>query len=288
MFAEELTSNAGKKRQEDAKKRRRQLLAQKQKAKAVEQARRRENELACREALDKVTATGLDVPPVPVPMPEEVVRSPTKSIVSAEGGSSAAEKALKQRSLRSAVRLRTTAATSIQACWRRRASHRFRITTERRVWDSRIQDVITLGRIVTEAGKGAYIPPPATVRQMVTQYLFIAGIHSTDGEDVDRLRVLLRVVVLPGLMTTREVDPLFPLPDWTSGEGRLRLSRLLRCCWQAMTITTTRTTAKASNSMSEEETMLRLVWSCHPTVTLTGELTTHTREKPIKEGTNPK
>lgn len=260
MFAEELGGSAARKRQEQARARRRQLKQKKQEKKAgAPTSATRSNAQATNvsETSDSVTSDFSSLQAAPNG------KSVSKALISDGGPTSSSQPsavalALQERKKRNQQKLLCTSAIKIQSCFRRYRSNIQLHKREGDLFDKRMSDLATLRSILEQAGKGDYVPPPATSSALATQMLFLAhrAPHqrneiqqqtvrgpSDDGnrgfasgindmlvlsqENGDRVASLINCVLLPGLLSDDDnMDPFLP---WMQSEsGRLRVERLLR------------------------------------------------------------
>ena len=187
MFADEQAGNPAKKRADVAKARR---LRAKREQEAKEQRKRNELERREREAATVAVEGGNFIEAeVNVDAAASVVAEKLSSqnndgvdfasaIPSATMASSevptAAQKAAEQRKLRAEVRKRVSASTLIQSIVRSKLVALKAREDHRGIFDKRMTDLIALSGILKQSTQADYIPPPATVSIMTTQFLFFA------------------------------------------------------------------------------------------------------------------
>ena len=160
----------------------------------------------------------------------------------------AAQKAAEQRKIRAEARARLFAVTSIQSCVRSRLVASKVREQQRAVFDKRMSDLIALKAILKRtSATQEYIPPPATVSIMTTQFLFFAcpttirknhdtrevifndGSFILEERDLSRWAKLVKHLLLPGVLDCNnfDLDPLIPWIETVA--GRKRLKNILFC-----------------------------------------------------------
>lgn len=274
MFADEQAGNPAKKRADEAKARR---LRAKREQEAREQRKRNELERREREAVTVAVEGGnFIVAEVDVDAAASAVTEMTTSrhcqssaqstklssqnndgvdfasaIPSANMASSevptAAQKAAEQRKLRAEVRKRVSAATLIQSIVRSKLVALKAREDHRGIFDKRMSDLIALSGILKQSTKADYIPPPATVSIMTTQFLFFAcpipirkqspggeakmdsGTMVLKDRDLSRWTNLVKNLLIPGVSGDNlDLDPLLPWMETVA--GRRRLHKVLHLC----------------------------------------------------------
>lgn len=210
MFAEELSGNASKKRQDEARARRRQMKQQQQKP-----ATNVTPKLATAFVSSATVATFAGDTPAPsIEMPTSEPMSTTKS--------SAVQKALQQRQLRQRSQLELNSVTLIQAFYRSHRSNCQLLKSQAQILSSRLRDLIKLSGLLKQTNGTEYIPPPATVSALVLQLLFLTKtlpyrkpqfVFIRSQDDVIRIQQVIQHVVLPGVTAVDpNLDPLLPWP----------------------------------------------------------------------------
>jgi len=260
MFAEELSSNAARKRQAEARSRRRQL---KQKEKEREKRKLEQNkqnivDSAC-SALPSPTlehapilseSDGNATPNNKSPNEESTRnKTSTKSVLSSSDISSetssglkqptAIERAAQQRRIRQQKKACNDKATKIQAAFRANRSFHKSIQNERQSFDKKMSDFSALLSILKQHQKSPekssspmnplYIPPPATSTDLTIQLLFFANKETLSREDHNRLNLLIQFVLLPGIQTNDK--QMQTIQVWIQTKvGRRRLEKIIRVC----------------------------------------------------------
>uniref|UniRef100_A0A7S4JH34 Uncharacterized protein n=1 Tax=Odontella aurita TaxID=265563 RepID=A0A7S4JH34_9STRA len=247
MFADELGGSAARRRQEQAKARRRQIKQKKQERKTSSGVARTTFPTDVRNSSQSAA--------LPATKP---------SLVPNEGAPSASQPsavalALQERKKRNQQKLLIAAVVTIQSHYRAYRERDQIITSEGVLFDKRMSDLSTLRDIIHQAGKGEYVPPPATSSALAVQLLFLSHrtphsrregqVHSVrvtsigsnaketvlgindmlvlSKENGHRISSLIRFVLLPGICSDDvNMDPFVPWIQTTG--GRLRLERLLR------------------------------------------------------------
>jgi len=159
----------------------------------------------------------------------------------------ATQKAAEQRKIRAEVRAKVSAATLIQSIIRCKLVATKARNDQRSIFDKRMSDLTSLASIIKQSTKNnVYIPPPATVSIMITQFLFFAcptiirkqqhsiildsGSMILQDVDLSRWTKVIRSLLLPGVLSNDnlELDPL--LPWMGSVEGKKRLHKVINLC----------------------------------------------------------
>ena len=252
MFAEELKSNASRKRQEEARARRRQLKQQLQK-KEVSRA-----------VLE--TSIGVSSPSQPAPSPSFQPEPTVCAVAVTEtiAKPSAVAAALEQRQLRQEQQQNKKSAVAIQSFYRAHRSNCNLIAGQASQLSQRLNDLLTLRALILQKTAAEYVVPPATATVLVRQLLFVTkslpyrrrGSHTKlrSPEDSTRLQQVLQCVLLPGILG--KDDCLDPMLTWTEGkEGYIRSMKLLRLCFVAVTSRP----VQSSETMSTVDSFLRAV-----------------------------
>lgn len=261
MFTDELAGNPAKKRADEAKARR---LRAKREKEAKEARKRKELERRRREELEAtsavasshgVTVGGAKETPTPssVASAATAVGSKEKSwdattnnnaLTEPDTPLNAAQKAAEQRKVRAEARAKLSAAKTIQACVRSKQTASKVREQQRSIYDKRMSDLIALTAILKRSSSQEYIPPPATVSIMTTQFLYFAcptairknvssgevtfedGSFILEERDLSRWTKLVKHLLLPGILDTNlDLDPLIPWVE--SANGRKRLNDVL-------------------------------------------------------------
>ena len=279
MFADELAGNPAKKRADEAKARRLRAKREKEakeKRKKLEQ-QKRDASLLESEASSKVVGAGGDTSSAGVASSNNNVSGLPPSShgvsnnISADAGSAyaknngidtmsaiptantsvetltAAQKAAEQRKIRAEARAKLSAATLIQSIIRSKLVALKAREDQRAIFDKRMSDLIALAGILKQSTKTEYVPPPATVSIMTTQFLFFACPTTVrknhpggelildsrsmvmEDRDLSRWTNLVRNLLLPGVLSNNiDLDPLLP---WMESEGgNRRLQKVLNLC----------------------------------------------------------
>lgn len=225
MFAEELSGNASKKRQEEARARRRHLKQQKQLKENSAKASRAPLSKSSFET-DRTTRS-------PSPSPSKIepcTVSQTEKLVN-----NAVKNANQQRQLRQRTQLEKKSVLCLQSFCRAHLSNKKLLDDQRNLLSSRLKDLISLSGLLKERTKTAYIPPPATASALVSQLLFLTrtlpykrldskatSIYIRHDDDAIIIQQVLQHVLLPGIIGKDEnLDPLLP---WSES----RLSEVIR------------------------------------------------------------
>lgn len=252
MFAEELKSNASRKRQEEARARRRQLKQQQQK---------QERSLAVAAASSGVSSPGTPAP-IPSFQPEPTIYAVTVTETAVKP--SAVAVALEQRQLRQEQQQNKKSAVVIQSFYRAHRSNCNLIAGQASQLSQRLNDLLTLRALILQKTAAEYVAPPATATVLVRQLLFVtksipykrSGSHTKlrSPEDVICLQQVLQCVLLPSILG--KDDNLDPMQTWTEGEeGYIRSVELLRLCFVAATSRP----VQSSETMSTIDSFLRTV-----------------------------
>ena len=292
--------NPAKKRADEAKARR---LRVKQEKEAKELRKRNEVERLQREALATVVGDGGNVggendtaiDDVTTTVIAHHYSSPVTHSESTE--LTAAQKAAEQRKIRAEFRAQVSATTSIQSIVRCKLVATKTREEQREIFDKRMADLVTLSNILTRQSTTknnaiAYVPPPATVSMMTSQFIFfacpttirkhhISGNVAFDsrsmvmeGRDLSRWAKLVTNILLPGVTNENlDLDPLLPWME--SSSGRRRLLKVLELCitsismkeravtqqWNRLAKSFTRTTGESNTNKcySTVECLLRTI-----------------------------
>ena len=292
--------NPAKKRADEAKARR---LRVKQEKEAKELRKRNEVERLQREALATVVGDGGNVggendtaiDDVTTTVIAHHYSSPVTHSESTE--LTAAQKAAEQRKIRAEFRAQVSATTSIQSIVRCKLVATKTREEQREIFDKRMADLATLSNILTRQSTTknnaiAYVPPPATVSMMTSQFIFfacpttirkhhISGNVAFDsrsmvmeGRDLSRWAKLVTNILLPGVTNENlDLDPLLPWME--SSSGRRRLLKVLELCitsismkeravtqqWNRLAKSFTRTTGESNTNKcySTVECLLRTI-----------------------------
>lgn len=184
----------------------------------------------------------------------------------------AAQKAAEQRKIRAEFRAQVSAATSIQSIVRCKLVAMKTREEQRAIFDKRIADLVTLSNILTKQSTTnnnaiTYVPPPATVSMMTSQFIFfacpttirkhhISGNVAFDsrsmvmeGRDLSRWAKLVTNILLPGVTNENlDLDPLLPWME--SSSGRRRLLKVLELCITSISMKE-RTVTKQGNRLAK-------------------------------------
>jgi len=246
MFTEELSGNAQRKKQEQARQRRKQLK-QKQDSKKKHSAHDNTTTIKTSNSEHTDTSTNLfsttsvaSVQPSSGSMPKE-----------SSSSSDAVTRALEQRKIRSTQKLNHSSVLIIQTAYRAYISNKRLKEEQCTLLHKRTSDLITLGQILMKKQQKdtVYVPPTSLAIQMVHQLLFIT--HSTPrfrknnvenhselkyfsniqtkyaNENVKLISKILEHVVLPGILSNDvHLDP--TIVWFESKEGRLIFKKLVR------------------------------------------------------------
>jgi ubiquitin-protein ligase E3 C len=260
MFADELTGNTAKKRADEAKARR---LRAKREKEAKDQRKRNELDRQKQGATAAAAVTGGEYSVGGVAVIDNAGAaagtSPSSSISRVDGvgfsevastettpaqeATTAAQKAAEQRKLRAEARARVSAAITIQSLVRCKQVAAKARDDQRVIFDKRMSDLMTLSSIL----KQEYVPPPATVSAMTSQFIYFAfptvirkhlptgeiklnvGSMVIEGRDQSRLMKLVKKLLLPGLSSDDlDLDPILPWVE--SFGGKRRLEKVLALC----------------------------------------------------------
>jgi len=255
MFTDELAGNPAKKRADEAKARRLRAKREKEakeakKRKELERRQKEEQESSSSAASSRghggtssTIAAGNDAASA-----GDGKNSIIPIIFEPDVPLNAAQKAAEQRKIRAVQRAKLSAVTSIQSCVRSRLVASKVREQQRAVFDKRMHDLIALKAILKRtSATQEYIPPPATVSIMTTQFLFFAcpstirknhdtrevifndGSFILEERDLSRWAKLVKHLLLPGVSDCNNVDlDLDPLTPWIETvAGRKRLKDIL-------------------------------------------------------------
>jgi len=259
MFTDELAGNPAKKRADEAKARR---LRAKREKEAKDLRKRNELDRQQREAAAAAALSGGENLAVSNDAGAASGISSSSSVSHVDGDDhsataiqatpisealTAVQKAAEQRRLRAEARARVLAATSIQSFVRCKLVAAKARDGQRTIFDKRMSDLITLSSILKQSTKADYVPPPATVSIMASQFIFFAcptairkhlpsgeiklnsGSMVMEGRDLPRWTKLVKNVLLPGVSSDDlDLDPLLPWME--SFGGRRRLLKVLAMC----------------------------------------------------------
>jgi hypothetical protein len=219
MFAEELSGNSSKKRQDEARARRRQLKQQ--------QTQQKQQQLRPQPAVTLPVAAftsnlssnvshPLLIPPA-AQTEITVVDSDPSSLKS-----SAVQNALQQRQLRQKSQMEIKSVVRIQAFYRAHRSNSALLESQAQLLSMRLKDLIVLNGLLKQKTNDEYVPPPATASLLVLQLLFLNRTLPYKGprsvvirshDDVTRIQQVLQYVVLPGVRgADANLDPILPWP----------------------------------------------------------------------------
>jgi len=186
----------------------------------------------------------------------------------------ATQKAAEQRKIRAEARAKVSAATLIQSIIRCKLVATKARNDQRLIFDKRMSDLTSLASILKQSTKNnVYIPPPATVSIMISQFLFFAcptiirkqRQHSNGNDyeiildsgsmilqdvDLSRWTKVIRNLLLPGVLSNDnlELDPL--LPWMGSVEGKRRLHKVINLCVSSISSKQTPMNGKSSQKKS--------------------------------------
>ena len=180
----------------------------------------------------------------------------------------AAQKAAEQRKIRAEARAKLSAATLIQSIIRSKLVATKAREDQRAIFDKRMSDLIALAGILKQSTKTEYVPPPATVSIMTTQFLFFACPTTVrknrpggelildsrsmvmEDRDLSRWTNLVRNLLLPGVLSNNiDLDPLLP---WMESEGgNRRLQKVLNLCVSSISAKQTQFKGKGKNPSSK-------------------------------------
>eukprot|EP00985_Skeletonema_marinoi_P002204 scaffold893_cov143-Skeletonema_marinoi.AAC.8 len=244
MFTDELAGNPAKKRADEAKARRIRAKREKEAKEArkrKELERRQKEEQAAVVASSREVDGGAKVNPTPSPVASTVVVSGTNnSVTEPDAPLNAAQKAAEQRKVRAEARAKLSAVKAIQSCVRSKLTASKVREQQRTIFDKHMSDLIALTAILKRSSTQEYVPPPATVSIMTTQFLFFAcpttirkngssgevafedGSFILEERDLSRWTKLLKHLLLPGILNTNlDLDPLIPWVESANGKKRL-------------------------------------------------------------------
>eukprot|EP00536_Pseudo-nitzschia_multiseries_P001809 jgi/Psemu1/168325/gw1.23.239.1 len=230
MFAEELSGNASRRRQ-DANRERRRKLKQEQQKKAQQQKK----EEAKRQ--DTATATATTATAIATTETETATATATATSKSALNIANA------QRQQRLEAQAQKTACTKIQSFYRAHRSNCSALEEQAALLTSRLRDLSTLRDILKEKANTNYIPPPATCTALCQQIVFLSQYvpykvnTSQHCEIVIKLRNIERdsilvqqiyeLVLIPGLSSPDE--NVNPFAVWLqSSNGMKRIQSMIR------------------------------------------------------------
>ena len=253
MFTDELAGNPAKKRADEAKARR---IRAKREKEAKEDRKRKELERRQKEEQEATLASSHEVAGSSVkenPPASSSATSAAIAVRSVEKGRgatepdaplNAAQKAAEQRRIRAEARAKIAASKTIQSCVRSKLTASKVREQQRNIYDKRMSDLIALTAILKRSSTQEYVPPPATVSIMTTQFLFFAcpttirkngsngdiafdnGSFILEERDLSRWTKLVNHLLLPGILDTNlDLDPLLPWVE--SANGRKRLNDVL-------------------------------------------------------------
>ena len=257
MFTDELAGNPAKKRAEEAKARRIRAKREKEakearKRKELERRHNEEQKATSSAAAASSTNEGALTNPTPISTEsstDAVDRggktswNATKSTITDEPDVplNAAQKAAEQRKIRAEARANLSAVTTIQSCVRSKLSASKVREQQRTIFDKRMSDLIALTAILKRSSTQEYVPPPATVSIMTTQFLFFAcpttiRKNYSSGEvffedvsfileerDLSRWAKLIKHLLLPGILESNlDLDPWYCWVESVNGRKRLR------------------------------------------------------------------
>mmetsp|Transcript_20160 Transcript_20160/g.43793 ORF Transcript_20160/g.43793 Transcript_20160/m.43793 type:complete len:1384 (-) Transcript_20160:144-4295(-) len=295
MFTDELAGNPAKKRAHEAKARR---LRAKREKEAKELRKRKELERREQEAAPAtaVIANGESSAGDIVPSSSSVsvgagantadakTATPTAAAAPPPEALTAAQKAAEQRKLRAEARARLSAATSIQSMIRSKMVAATAREDQRSIFDKRMSDLIALAGILKQSTKAEYVPPPATVSIMTTQFLFFAcpttiRKHHPSGEltlnsgsmvmeerDLSRWTKLVKNLLLPGVFSDNlDLDPLLPWMETTGGTARLQ--KVLNLCVSSVSAKQAQSKKKKAKGQSPTKSLTSdSTYSCYSAV----------------------
>lgn len=220
MFAEELTINSAKQRQEAAKARRRLLLQKKQHKQ--------------KQSAQSVNKNHIEVSSQPVNVILATVAKPI-AISASTSVNTNVQKTIEQRQIRKNKQLLNVAVVKVQSTCRRGLSFRETVKAQSNIYDKRITDVMTLRTILAQTNNNVqYTPPPATAAIMTTQFLFLFDRVSKINHQMvvnlwTQLNDLLRYILMPGLTSSN--DDMNPILPWLDDRfGQHRILRLYLAC----------------------------------------------------------
>lgn len=242
MFADELKTNASRKRAEANKAKRRQLK-QKQDAKRSGPTTNGAagpfggtafGGPAGSSAVPTTSSSG-GLFGVPVASQPAGLKAP--SVVAQEESLSAVEKAKILREKRAQETKMLVSALSIQSFYRCWKSNKQLQTDQKDSLRRRISDVASLAKILKEKKGISFVPPPATTTALTQQLLWLAKtipygkrlvhIRELSADVVELLNGLLNGCIIPSVLAAD--DDSNPLINWVeSSEGKQRLTWFLR------------------------------------------------------------
>lgn len=239
MFAEELSGNANRRRQ-DANRERRRKLKQEQQRKALEKKKKEKGKAtSVSKATSKVSNFATNV----------TTSVETKSAISSANTSSgnkqlsAVEIANAQRQQRLEAQLQKSACTKIQSFYKAHRSNCLLLRDQSILLTNRLKDLSTLRAILKQKANTDYIPPPATCTAFCQQILFLSKpipyktvvnqhrdtcIKIRNVEKDSRLvQEIFDLVLIPGLASPDENTN--PFVVWLqSPEGMNRIRFMIR------------------------------------------------------------
>ena len=239
MFAEELASNASRKRAELNRARRRRVKAQEQQKKSAKPAPPPASDAATEPCASTQPATvdahtsSSQTPVVGLSSAASSKKSAPTPSSSANQQLSAVEKAQQQRQIRAAAALQLKSVLKVQACYRRYQSNGELVQQQTDLLTQRVHDVATLCTVLANTKQMMdYIPPPATTTGLVQQLLFITTVRNKQvrwrsAADYTLAVQVLQYAIFPGIVSCEEnVNPVLVWME--SVEGRRRWLDLLR------------------------------------------------------------
>lgn len=273
MFAEELAGNPAKKRADEAKARRLRAKLEKEakvlrKRKELERREREASaggESATKEG--RVSASNDGAGANTKSVDAKAATPTTAATMPPPEALTAAQKAAEQRKLRAEARARSSAATLIQSIVRSKMVAAKAREDQRAIFDKRMSDLIALGGILKQSAKAEYVPPPATVSIMTTQFLFFAcpttvrkqhpsgeitldsGSMVMEERDLLRWTKLVRNLLLPGVLADN-LDLDFLLPWMETPGGTRRLQKVLNLCVSSISARQTQSKGKKAKGQS--------------------------------------